>query len=201
MFSKKMIKKLHKMNSQEIQDYIDYSFQNNSSSIFDSRWKFVRKYCWSIPCKESLQSFEKYDKEETIYDVMAGTGYFAKLLEESGLKVKAFDLKPGKQNGYGHKKSYIKIEKEDARDIIKKIDNKMKIILSWPSYDNKIGNDILTLLKKNSLVFYFGEKEGGCTGNDNMFENFDKNFECLEEIIIPKFMGIHDVLKIYRKND
>lgn len=169
------------------------------------RHDFVRKYSWSIPCKEAIDTIKKYARPP-LYDLMAGTGYWAKILNDAGVKTYASDMHLGRYNPYKHDSSHIKIRRKNAiigAYSIQRARNSQgwhgDILLSWPPYESSTPTDILDTLPVGTRVFYLGEGYGGCTGDVAMHTNFNKNFKELEEVYLPKFEGLHDSLIVYEK--
>lgn len=48
-------------------------------------------------------------------------------------------------------------------------------------------------------VIYVGESEGGCTGDDTMFELLRRDFTLVERAPVYQYDGIHDELCVYRR--
>ena len=69
----------------------------NSLTGFEERQSFVRKYSWSIPCKEAIDAIKKHSLDNKITDIMAGSGWWAKNLEDAGMEVSAIDNRIGKK--------------------------------------------------------------------------------------------------------
>lgn len=195
------IEQLPQMSSDEIDALLNQRNRghDNLGKDYENRQKFVRQYSWSIPAKEAIDAIKKWARPP-IYDIMAGSGYWTKLLNQAGIKTYAYDLhKVAKHNPYKMQPKHAKIKRRHALEVTRRFNKPTDIILSWPPYDEPLGNEILKTLPIGSRVFYFGEGWGGATGDDAMHANLNKNFKNLEEIDLPKFAGLYDRLYIYEK--
>lgn len=208
--------KLGEIPAKVIQDALDQLNRNDRS--FNSwyyRRNFNRLFGWSIPCKEAVEAIKQYVRDP-LFDVMAGTGYWARILRKAGVDVRASDIhKVFSKNHYHKKMEDDPREIEDNRTSPKthirranalKVGfdmNKKRIsgdvFLSWPPYECPVASNLLDLLPIGTRVFYIGEGEGGCTGDLAFHKNLDKNFNLLKYIELPQFFGIHDSLYIYEK--
>lgn len=187
---------------------------------FDKEWlnrrTFATYFGWSIPCKEAVDAIKNYTRG-TLYDVLAGTGYWAKILKKAGVKVVASDIhKITSKNNY-HKTrkdhpvlniySTAKPEKENIirRNALKVgYDIKRKrlqgdIFLSWPPYEESFVTDLLEMLTVGTRVFYIGEGMGGCTGDASFHKYLCDNFKVLHYEDLPQWRGMHDYLTILEK--
>lgn len=48
-------------------------------------------------------------------------------------------------------------------------------------------------------VIYIGESEGGCTGDDTMWELLNRDFTAVDRALVFSYSGLHDELVIYRR--
>jgi hypothetical protein len=178
-------------------------------SLFSVRDKFTKFFGWSIPCKEAVDLVKKFTCGP-LYDVMAGTGYWARILKRAGVDVRASDIhKILSKNSYhrlveksNEKIKKIKIRRKNAIKIAYDMSKKRikgDIFLSWPPYQSCVATEILECLPIDTKVFYIGEGDGGCTGDLSFHMCLNKNFQLLAEQNLPNFMGIHDYLGVYQK--
>lgn len=76
------------------------------------------------------------------------------------------------------------------------------VLLCWPPYDTDDGLDAVMAVAdgaKGRVLYYVGEGRGGCCGSDCMFDLINRDFEEVEDVRIPNFIGLHDSMVIYRK--
>lgn len=183
---------------------------------YGDRRAFTMNFGWSIPCKEAVDVIKQYVREP-LYDVMAGSGYWAKILRKAGVNVIASDIhKVLNKNNYHQKKDdtgardishLIKPEKEkiirrNALQVghhIKTGRLKGDVLISWPPYQSSFSTDLLELLPLRSRVFYIGEDMTGCTGDASFHHFLCTNFKTLHTEDLPQWQGIHDYLSVHEK--
>ena len=73
------------------------------------------------------------------------------------------------------RKTFTHIEVMDAIDAIKKFGKEVEfIIMSWPPYNEPIAYEVLKTMREvnpNLKLIFIGEDYGGCTADDNFFDN------------------------------
>jgi hypothetical protein len=73
------------------------------------------------------------------------------------------------------------------------------LLLSWPPYDKPFAYEALSAFPGDTL-FYIGEGDGGCTGDDAFFRLLYEEWEeveyCPDHI---SWSGIRDYLTLYRR--
>jgi hypothetical protein len=191
-YAYKAIEKMHLMHCNEIKAGL-----NKRDGILHAyRFDFVKDYCYSLPCAEAIEAFRKFARPP-LMDVMAGSGWWAKILNEVGIETEAID-KCLEDNMY-IKKKHFDIKYGDAIEFIGGLTSPRDIILSWPPYEGADAYYALCKLPIGSRVFYMGEGVGGCTGELCMFRCFEKNFKSLCEVMLPQFFGMHDYLEVFEK--
>jgi hypothetical protein len=176
--------------------------RSQDENEFRGREIFTKIFSWSIPCKEAIDTIKKWARPP-IYDLMAGTGYWAKLLNDRGVQTVASDIHTIRsKNEYKHQKRHGKVSRKHALKVAHDFKTgrlKGDIILSWPPYEEPIASDVLDHLPTGTRVFYFGEDSGGATGDYAMHVNFNTNFKRLDSVGLPQFQGLHDSLAVWEK--
>jgi len=206
-----------KMNREDIQKLLykrNKDYLNNFISHHDTREKFTKFFGWSIPCKEAVDLIKRYAREP-LYDVMAGTGYWSRILKKEGVDIRPSDIhKISNKNYYHRERSGLnysgmrseksKIRRKNAIKVAIDLNNnriKGDIFLSWPPYKSCTATNILEFLPIGTRVFYIGESEGGCTGDLSFHKYLEENFKLLAIDDLPQFIGIHDYISVYEKTD
>ena len=85
-------------------------FLSNRGFDFSTRRAFTTYFGWSVPCKEAVEAIKKYARQP-LYDVLAGTGYWTKILKKAGINVIASDIHKITSKNYYHR------SREDLPDI------------------------------------------------------------------------------------
>jgi len=132
---------------------------------------------------------------------MAGTGYWCALLATMGIDTLASDLEP-ETNRY-HKGARLwhpvqavnGIEAATHPEAVQRT-----LLLSWPPYGEPVGANILNAYL-GPRVIYIGEPCGGCCGDDDLFEAFDRDWELVAEHTPIQWAGIHDLIQVYDRKE
>ena len=183
--------------------------RSKTSYFSKIRSDFTEKYSWSILRKEVVDFFKKYARPP-LYDVMAGSGYWAAELTKRGIKTIASDKFIGDKNDYGHKDTYHPIEEKDALEAMRDINvlaaDKTSgihgdVLMAWPPYKEPIGRLIVESIPIGGRIFYVGEGRYGATGDDEMHDLLDDKtkFKLLGSQRLATWSNICDHLWVYER--
>lgn len=170
------------------------SIHEYSKSITKSltiRDVLVNKYAWSITSPKTLRFIVDHLTEpRQIVEIGAGSGYWAWMLSQHGVNVRAFDREkwPGP-----HRYHNILVGTAAAAGI----DRDRTLMLCWPPYDEPMGADALTAYKGKQVV-YIGEPAGGCTGCDKMHQLLE-GWTLVATQYNVNYYGIKDTAFIYER--
>lgn len=73
------------------------------------------------------------------------------------------------------------------------------LLCSWPSYSDSWCFQAVSLLKPGQLFGYIGEGSGGCTGDEQLHNLLESDFEVVADHPTERFYGIYDHCWIYRR--
>lgn len=191
IFDTKIKELLELANKQELIDDI-----KDNIRALEERDIFIKAAGFALITKNFVKALSEWIGDRSVLEIMAGSGYISKSLKDEGVNVVAVtDIK---ESSWGFKKEWTEVEKLSANEAIMKYNNVDIIICSWAYMDNNMYEALLTMREynPNAILLYIGEDHGGCTANDNFFENLisieDKDFE---ENVIPlyrRWSGMHD---------
>ena len=191
IFDPKIKELLELANKQELIDDI-----KDNMYAFEERDIFIKSAGFSLITKNFIKALSEWIGDRSVLEIMAGTGYISKSLKDEGANVVAVtDIK---ESSWGFKKEWTEVEKLSANEAIMKYNNVDIIICSWAYMDNTMYAALLTMREynPNAIILYIGEDHGGCTANDNFFENLISiEDDAFEENVIPLYRrwgGIHD---------
>ena len=165
----------------------------------------TREYAWAIPSMEAVSTILTY--KQNIVEVGSGQGYWASLLRAAGGNVIAID--DGSEKGdrtcftdifYQNGAKYL-CERSGAKDAM--------LFICWGRYD--IGTALTEF--KGDYLAVVGEKSGctwwpegvdiGPDDNDEesqLSESRQEEWKCIQEVMIPRWDMIYDVLAIFQRN-
>lgn len=160
-----------------------------------NRREFTKRYSWTIPDPATL-AFVVEHSARRIVDPMAGTGYWGWLLAQSGVDVVSYDEAPTINLYHEGQPLHCTVTALDGVNAVK-LHADRTLLLSWPPMDSS-GADILHAYR-GSRVIHIGEPEGGCTGDDDLFDLLRKKWREIAECVPVQWDGIHDVVTVYER--
>ncbi len=162
------------------------------------RTDYVKRYSWTITDPETV-AFVAEHSQGRLVDPMAGTGYWAWMLTQAGVDVIAYDINPpalDRDANPWHRnvEAHLTVSEADAKDSAA-LHHDRTLLLSWPPY----GFNACPILDayKGDRVIYIGEDEGGCCGDDPMFEAFQCDWTRVAERVPVQWDGMHDIVHVY----
>jgi len=195
---------LHNISVREIERNVP-NLNSMDIDSYTTRRAFIKHFSWTIPNKETFDLIRAHiPKPGPIYDLMAGTGYWAKLLALDGYKVAAYDLDiSSKHNTYKHASKHFNIKRGNAISValrLKTAGNPVNIMLGWVPYESEAGNLVVQNLPSQSKVILTGEGRGGATGTSSLFDTLYNQYTSLGSHTPPQWFGLHDFVEIFEKN-
>ena len=154
----------------------------------------VTEYAWAITDPVAIDYIAALSP---VYEVGAGSGYWAHRITETGGHIVAFDPQEWKsqasQIGIKFCEDWYPIF-TDAPDI----PLGATLFLCWPSFDEAWANQAL-MNYRGSDVVYMGEPEDGCCADRAFHQRLADEWRMVTEIEIPRFESIRDTFTHYRR--
>ena len=191
-------------------EYLDAYYQVTRHGTVDPVWDWggylealtkrrdlVDAYSWAVPNEQAL---ELLGDHAPIFEMGAGTGYWAYEMRRRGIPVEAYDKYPPhrRHNHYHDKAKKVWTGVLHGRPPKAKRRPRHTLFLSWPPYASPMAYDTLRAYQGDTLI-YIGEGDGGCTGCHQFHRLLDTKWNELEWISLPKWQGLHDDMRIYRR--
>jgi hypothetical protein len=165
------------------------------------RTDFTKQYAWTITSPESV-AFVAEHSHGRLVDPLAGTGYWAYLLDQAGVDVLAYDLEPpdGTDRNHYHRgqSSFAPVMKGDATEVVS-VHSDRTLLLSWPPYGEPVGHRTLAAYTGDRVI-YIGEGSYGCCGDDAMFDLFAADWLEVAEHAPIQWLSMHDYITVYDRN-
>jgi len=167
-----------------------------------ARETIIIDYSWAIPSHNALLSFSFFMEslgKKRIIEIGAGRGYWAHLINQMGINIKAFD-----NHSWGYKDNqFFPVKKGDCSVLANKDRSKDALFLVWPPYRRSMAADCLNIFEDNGgeLLFYVGEGEYGCNANSEFFNILDNGWTELKSIFIPQWNDLNDYMSIWKKDN
>jgi len=159
------------------------------------RQPYVGKYSWSIPDPDSVVFVARY-ADGGLIDPMAGTGYWAYLLEQVGVDILCYDLQPG-ENAWHDGTRWVSIVAMDGEESVREHPDRT-LLLAWPPYSEDVGTRILSAYKGNRVIF-IGEGEGGCTGDCGLHDLLEDEWQAVVQHTPVQWWGMHDHITVFER--
>mgnify|MGYP006279308015 CR=1 FL=1 len=136
-------------------------------------------------------------------EIGAGSGLWSRLLSNAGINIIATDLIQDNRSNYGNnyrwKGQFFDVQDKEAIESIKEFGGSSNVLMMvWPPYQSNMASNALRSFSGNKIVFV-GECEGGCTANDEFFEELNAHWNLEEIVDIPRWYGIYDNLYLYKR--
>lgn len=193
---------------------IPEEFQLNKLSLRDLnlRRKFVTNYTWAIPSWRAIHEIVQFAGNDLITEVGAGRGYWAMLIAHYKGRIRCFDLKKGPNRYFGNDedwdrpvdenfKTFYKVRFFDSQiELEYAIAGSNLLMFCWPEWDLPWAFEYLNDIFPDKVI-YIGEWKGGCCADNQFFEYLDENYEVQKIIQIPRWSGIKDDLRLFKRTN
>ena len=169
------------------------SWSKKAADVLKRREALVEEYAWAIPNREAIETIVEHGP---IVEVGAGTGYWARCVDQLGGVVAATDAKPPES-------TYRRVAAYDARRrvnamVADELDS--ALLLVWPPYDDPMAPDALEAYPGETVI-YVGEGRSGCTADDRFHRLLYQDWQLVETVDIPTYLGLHDRLEVWHDPD
>ena len=160
---------------------------------------FRPRYSWSVPTKKAIAEIKAFVGNDTVLEIGAGLGLWAKLMQDAGINVTATDSPKKSDKGeYLQGEQFTGVEQIDHIDALDRYHDKKILFLCWPPYDTSLAYESVEYFTGDKVIF-IGEGSGGCTGCFNFYNSLDENWTKVKEIEIPQWDGIHDRMTFWAR--
>lgn len=179
----------------------------------DRRGSLCRRYTWAIPTPEDIAWMVGQVGDRTVVEIGAGTGYWAWLLQQAGVHVRAYDKAPPGRKG---SRNFYHSPRTDAFDLTDDAGEQFSpvkqgsayyagmwpdavLYLSWPPYSDAMADEAPDAYTGDFLI-YCGEGQGGCTADDDFHDALESDWDLVSTSRgHAQWWGIHDTLESYRR--
>lgn len=195
--------------------------ENSMIDHLRARRIFAPRYAWALPSEEAIKMLVSYGP---LVEMGAGTGYWAWCVRQLGGDIIAYDVKPYNNHWCGRigqrDRDALNLdaqlrpintpkisEKTETRWIDDVLPGRPKhlaqhrdrtLFLCWPPYRSNMASNCLRWHKSQRII-YVGEGNGGATATNAFHDHLTKNFEEIQSLAIPQWVGLHDRLWVYER--
>ncbi|WP_067794514.1 hypothetical protein [Nocardia beijingensis] len=135
-------------------------------------------YAYAIPSPETLKWVKTFSVGHTVVELGAGRGYWARLLANGEVDVRAFDSEPPDKasnpsfpTSEGQRDAWYPVG--GLEEFSTELNGDSVLFLCWPpGWGNPMASEALELFEARggSRLIYVGEPKGGKTGDDAFFD-------------------------------
>ena len=158
-----------------------------------------RRFAWAIPSPTDLSWMAGLLAGRGVVEIGAGTGYWAWMLEQVGVKVAAYDLHPlGEDNRYCTGGPYVEIRHGGPEAATKHPDR--ALLLSWPPNRSEMASRSLAAFN-GDLLFFAGESNPDVVADKAFYETLAAEWEPVSAA--PRHVpwwGVHCRLTAWTRN-
>jgi len=126
---------------------------------------------------------------EPILEVSAGAGYWAWCIRQFDADIIATDPAAPIQP------QWSPVWTASAQKVVPDYPERT-LLLVWPSYDDIWPAEALEMYQGETII-YVGEGRGGCTADDRFHQMLHEEWELVETVDIPQYLGLHDRLEVW----
>jgi hypothetical protein len=164
---------------------------------FSVRGECNKRGMWAIVDLKWTKNLANWIGDRKCLEVMAGAGWLSKALSHHGIDVIATDDYSWDKQ-HSEMEIVYPVEKMSGVEAVKKYVDRDILIVSWPPYESTEICDICNEWGKNKPIVYIGEGIEGCNAPNCFWAKFNETDD--PTIMIPRWWGIHDELKIGKWN-
>lgn len=168
----------------------EFWLRSNGQGCFKARRHATHTYAWAIPSEDALRCIIQHCPDDRLVEMGAGTGYWAMLLSQLGLRVHAYDSKDPRFLSM-YRSQFFDVAEGTPETLLRY--NDWPLMLCWPPYADGMARWCLTCWGGRRLI-YIGEWNG-CTADVEFHDVLDERFEIVDSCPIPQWSGLHD--KVY----
>ena len=174
----KIVRELISDLQQKIIPYEYPKFIFETGSFFLLRDLIIREQGFAVVCKKWIKPLAEWIGKRKCLEVMAGCGSISYALQQEGVNIIATDnfSWDGHNSWNSTKKYFTDIENIDCVKAVEKYGKDIDIIImSWAYMDDNAYKTLIKMREINpsAIMIVIGEGQGGCTANDDFFEEIN----------------------------
>ncbi len=165
-------------------------------TLYRARLDLVHRYAWAIPSPRAIERLRDFGP---LVELGAGTGYWARLIDNAGGDVLAYDVAPGPRNQFHEPLLYYPVRPGGPEVLTEHEDR--TLFLCWPpsgQHRLAMSGPALAAYPGRRLV-YVGEPRHGCTGDSRFFTQLGRHWRLVSTHAIPHWPHVYDEMFVYER--
>lgn len=147
-----------------------------------ARKPLIWAYSWAVPGAAAIRAIARHSP---LFEVGAGTGYWAWMLQQAGARVTATDRAPAPRPRWVDCEATIATPPDHT------------LFLCWPPLNEGLATQALETYRGNSVI-YVGEWRGR-TAEPEFHDLLERGWRLEARIEIPRWPGFEDAVHIYNR--
>lgn len=169
----------------------DPSVPISAAELLSPQWLNLKAaiaghFAWAVPTEQAVRTILKYSAR--VVEIGAGSGYWAWMMRQAGIKVVAFDANHAPF-------TWTELAQGDERAALFYPDH--ALFLCWPPWNSDMACNALTCHRGDYLV-YAGEWMGG-SANPRFFALLASTYDAVDVVNLPQWYNRDDRLMIFRR--
>jgi len=168
-------------------------------SVFHFRRDFCAGFGWGIPSAVGWRMIAETVSGRKVLELGAGSGFLAACImanvTNKPVSYVATDAMTGQHT---FTSSYYRVQKRTHKQTLEEHPDADVLILNWPTYGDPWAGEALKEFKGDTVV-YIGENWGGCTADDDFFEELEEKWGLQQSECCIQWQGIHDAVCVYKR--
>ena len=173
---------------------------------FSLRKQIVGLQGFALLTHEWIDEFVKWIGDRKCLEIMAGCGSLSKVLKDKNIDIIATDNYSWGSEAYNWNKNknyWTDIENLDCIKAIEKYKDRDIVIMSWAYMDENAYKCLLKMreVKPNMVMVVIGEGEGGCTADDDFFNEYkeirSKDLDYIN-LLYQRWDGLYDHIMVVK---
>lgn len=162
---------------------------------FSERARFVSVYSWAVPSEEALRVLAAAGP---LIEIGAGNGYWAYLLRQRGVDIRAYDCHPpNKKPNHYHPEDRVWTRVFAGGPEKAATFPNRTLFLCWPPFMSPMAETALRRYT-GQRVAYVGEWKG-CTASPSFHDQLVDGWTQTSEVRLPNWPGIRDRLTVWER--
>jgi len=143
-------------------------------------------FAWAVPTEEAIETIHRH--AEVVVEIGAGSGYWAWLMRQAGIRVAAYDRNPPPF-------TWTPVSRGDEGAVSASAAD--ALFLCWPPWASDMAVNALTL-HRGRYVIYVGEWMGG-SAEWRFFASLAHGFRAIASAAIPQWQMRDDRLIVFER--
>ena len=166
-------------------EYLDGELWENIDlldQMYGIRKRYNREYGFCLFTAEVVEALTKQLAGKKVIEAGSGSGWLSNALGERGIDITAADWTDFRTAERGRGYAIENVYRLDHHgDVLTLLPGDFNaVILVWPNLNSPFGFNVANAMQPGQVLVFEGEDQGGCTGDDDLYDLLDSGFVLLD---------------------